>query len=124
MPNCVGDLLACHVPIATYSGGCATSTRDPLGIGLPVSLSTRQGFLGRKVALQLNQRHLFVLDAASHLARSTFEALTAETGISAVRAYQLLNLLLDSAVARDRAPETIDFWRKIRSRYDVMEDAA
>ena len=124
MPNCAGDLLTCHVPMDTYSGDCATSTRNPLGIGPPVSLSTRQGFLGRKVALELDERHLFVLDAASHLDRSTFEVLMAEAGISAVRAYQLLNLLLDSAVARDRAPETIDFWRKIRSRYDVMEDAA
>ena len=57
-----------------------------------------------------------ILKAASARTRSAIEDYAIHAHLPVVRAYQILNRLLDDPKAYQRDARTIDFWRGIRDR--------
>ena len=72
----------------------------------------------------LSDRDGKLIAAASHQSRSAFEDTAVYLGLSTVRAYQILNRLLDDPEASQQDGRTVDFWRGVRDGAREMRNAA
>ena len=65
-----------------------------------------------------------ILKAASARRRSVIEDYAIHAHLPVVRAYQILNRLLDDPKAYQRDARTIDFWRGVRNGAREIRNAA
>ena len=76
------------------------------------------------ITMKSRARDWQVLSWASRCDRGVFEESAWAHEMPVVRAYQILNRLLDDPMAYKRDAMTVDFWRDIRDGARKVRDAA
>jgi hypothetical protein len=102
----------------------AAGTPIPRRREVTVSARRRDFPEGDITDLRTATRDMQVLSWASTCDRQSFEHLAIQGEMPVVRAYQILNRLLDDVHAHQRDPHTIAFWRSIRDGFRQMSAAA
>ena len=76
------------------------------------------------IPMNMRERDWQVLQWASRCERDAFEESAFMYEVPVVRAFQILNRLLDDPKAYQRDARTIDFWRGVRDGAREMRNAA
>ena len=85
---------------------------------------SRPHFESRWGTIRIHDHSDQILKAASARTRSAIEDYAIYAHLPVVRAYQILNQLLDDPMAYKRDAMTVDFWRDIRDGARKVRDAA